>query len=76
MVGLIDGNLGTVSLLERFLGEEKSCTSEMTASWKKTHLPTILSRYELKDFFIRRFHQNQCTSKTNDVQEGNSVRYV
>ena len=27
-------------------------------------------------FFIRRFHQNQCTSKTNNVQEGNSVRYV
>ena len=32
-------------------GEEKSCTAEMTASWKKTHLPTILSRYELKGFF-------------------------
>ena len=32
-------------------GEVKSCTSEMTASWKKTHLPTILSRYELKDIF-------------------------
>ena len=26
-------------------GEEKSCTPEMTASWKETHLPTILSRY-------------------------------
>ena len=23
----------------------------MTASWKETHLPTILSRYELKDIF-------------------------
>ena len=32
-------------------GEEKSCTPEMTASWKETHLPTILSRYELKDIF-------------------------
>ena len=32
-------------------GEEKSCTPEMTASWKETHLPTILSRYELKDTF-------------------------
>ena len=32
-------------------GEEKSCTPEMIASWKKTHLPTILSRYELKDIF-------------------------
>ena len=65
-------------------GEEKSCTPETTASWKETHLPTILSRYQLKNIFntdefllfIRRFHQNQCTSKTNDVQEGNSVRYV
>ena len=28
-----------------------SCTPEMTASWKETHLPTILSRYELKDIF-------------------------
>ena len=26
-------------------GEEKSCTTQMTAPWKKTHLPTILSRY-------------------------------
>ena len=32
-------------------GEEKSCTPEMTASWEQTHLPTILSRYELKDIF-------------------------
>ena len=32
-------------------GEEKSCTPEMTASWKETHLPTIPSRYELKDIF-------------------------
>ena len=32
-------------------GEEKSCTPEMIASWKETHLPTILSRYELKDIF-------------------------
>ena len=32
--------------------EEKSCTTpEMTTSWKETHLPTILSRYELKDIF-------------------------
>ena len=27
-------------------GEENACT-EMTVSWKETHLPTILSRYEL-----------------------------
>ena len=33
-------------------GEEKSCTPERTASWNETHLPTILSRYELKDIFI------------------------
>ena len=32
-------------------GEENACTSEMTASWKETHLPTILSGYELKDIF-------------------------
>ena len=32
-------------------GEEKSCTPEMTASWEQTHLPTILSRYELKDIY-------------------------
>ena len=32
-------------------GEAKSCTPEMTASWKETHQPTILSRYELKDIF-------------------------
>ena len=32
-------------------GEENSCTPEMTASWKETHLPTILSRYELKDIY-------------------------
>ena len=34
-------------------GEEKLCTAEMAASWKETHLPTILSRYELKDIFQR-----------------------
>ena len=32
-------------------GEAKSCTPEMTAHWKETHLPTILSRYKLKDIF-------------------------
>ena len=32
-------------------GEEKSCTPEMTAPWTETHLPTILSRHELKDIF-------------------------
>ena len=32
-------------------GEAKSCTPEMTAQWKETRLPTILSRYELKDIF-------------------------
>ena len=32
-------------------GEAKSCTSEMTAHWKETHLPTILSRYKQKDIF-------------------------
>eukprot|EP00794_Sanderia_malayensis_P001774 gene1774-biopygen1618 len=32
-------------------GEEKSCTQEMTAPWEETYLPTILSRYELKNIF-------------------------
>ena len=32
-------------------GEAKSCTPEMTAHWKQTHLPTILSRYNLQDIF-------------------------
>ena len=59
MVGLMGGNLGTVSLFGEVSrhsvtfgevsGEEKSSTPEMTVSWKETHLPTILSRYELKD---------------------------
>ena len=74
MVGLIDVTFREVS------GEEKLCTPEMTASWKETHLPTILSRYELKNIFnadeFGRFHQNQCTSKSIDVQKGNSLRYV
>ena len=29
--------------------EEKSCTPEMTAPRKETHLPTMLSRYKLED---------------------------
>ena len=37
--------------LREVSGEEKSCTPEMTASWKETRLPTILSRYKLKDIF-------------------------
>ena len=32
-------------------GESKSVTREMTAAWKETSLPTILSRYELKDIY-------------------------
>ena len=32
-------------------GEERSCTAEMAASWEQTHLPTILSRYELRDIY-------------------------
>ena len=28
-------------------GEERSCTEEMTASWAQTHLPTIMSRYDI-----------------------------
>ena len=32
-------------------GEEKSVTPEMTTSWLETYLPTILSRYDLKDIY-------------------------
>lgn len=32
-------------------GEANDVTPEMTASWKETYLPTILSRYELKDVY-------------------------
>ena len=32
-------------------GEERSCTEKMTASWVLTHLPTILSRYDLRDIY-------------------------
>ena len=32
-------------------GEEKSCTEEMTASWAQAYLPTILSRYDLRDIY-------------------------
>ena len=32
-------------------GESKSVTPEMTAAWKETSLPTILSRYQLKDIY-------------------------
>ena len=32
-------------------GESKSVTPEMTASWKETSLPTILSRFQLKDIY-------------------------
>ena len=32
-------------------GEEKSVTPEMTSSWWKTYLPTILSRCDLKDIY-------------------------
>ena len=32
-------------------GEERLYTEEMTASWEQTHLPTIFSRYELRDIY-------------------------
>ena len=32
-------------------GEATSCTSEMTASWDETTLPTIISNYKLEDIF-------------------------
>ena len=36
---------------EAIAGEEKSVTPEMTSSWLETYLPTILSRYDLKDIY-------------------------
>ena len=38
-------------LFKEVSGESKSVTPEMTAAWKETFLPTILSRYELKDIY-------------------------
>ena len=32
-------------------GEAQSCTLEMTASWKESTLPTLLSKYVLRDIF-------------------------
>ena len=32
-------------------GEGNAITPEMTASWSETYLPTILSKYELKDIY-------------------------
>ena len=32
-------------------GEVQSCTLEMTASWKESTLPTLLSNYALRDIF-------------------------
>ena len=32
-------------------GEENAVTPEMTASWSETYLPSILSKYELKDIY-------------------------
>ena len=32
-------------------GEGNAVTPEMTASWSETYLPTILSKYELKDIY-------------------------
>ena len=32
-------------------GEKKICTLQMTAPWRETHLPTILSKYKLEDIF-------------------------
>ena len=32
-------------------GEGNSCTAEMTAPWKETTLPTILSKYKLDEIY-------------------------
>ena len=32
-------------------GEERSYAEEMTGSWAQTHIPTILSRYDLRDIY-------------------------
>ena len=31
--------------------EERFCAAEMTAAWKETHLPTILSSYKLEHIY-------------------------
>ena len=54
-------------------GEEKSCTSVMTASWKETHLPTILSRYELKSIKINALQKRTMFRK--EIQQGTFNRF-
>ena len=50
MTGCTHGNLYNISFKE-VSGESKSVTPEMTAAWKETSLPTILSRFNLKDIY-------------------------
>ena len=38
-------------LFRAISGEERLCTEKITASWAQTHLPTILSRYDLRDIY-------------------------
>ena len=37
--------------LRQFQVKKKSCKPEMTAYWKETYLPTILSRYKMQNIF-------------------------
>ena len=49
MAGCTHGKLGTIFRSRKY--EENQNQSLVTAAWKETSLPTILSRYELKDIY-------------------------
>ena len=51
MDGLTDERYEIVLNLKQYQVRKKSCTQQMTTSWRETHLPTILSRYKLEDIF-------------------------
>ena len=74
MVGLIGGNLGTMSLLERFPGKRNHVLLKWLHPGKRLICQLFFpdrtfSTLMNSVFSIRRFHQNQCASETNDVQE-------
>ena len=49
MAGCTHGKLGTIFRSRKY--QENQNQSIVTAAWKETSLPTILSRYELKDIY-------------------------
>ena len=61
--------------------ESEKVAKEMTASWEEKTIPTILARYELKDFFhadgfglTQHYHQNLCTSEVSVLQVENTAK--